>query len=181
MANTKVTGLGELAATPATTDLLNIVDVSDTTMNASGTNKKIQAKYFLTTNGTANTLSDHIAGNSKNITDLGTITCTLLGETWNAVTFNTGWSNLGGAWHGVKYKKAGDLVFLRGLAQRTSGSETTIFTLPVGYRASLAYLFTAYSSTGIASIEITNAGLVKLNSGGTAYVSLDGIVFSTSL
>lgn len=51
MADLKTTQLTTLAATPATNDLLMIVDVSDTTMAASGTNKKIVASYFVNTDG----------------------------------------------------------------------------------------------------------------------------------
>lgn len=43
MADTKITGLTELAATPASNDWYVVADVSDTTMNASGTNKKLSA------------------------------------------------------------------------------------------------------------------------------------------
>ena len=42
MADTKITALTELAEAPASGDLLTVVDVSDTTMSANGTNKKIQ-------------------------------------------------------------------------------------------------------------------------------------------
>lgn len=42
MADTKTTGLGELAETPAIDDLIPIVDVNDTTMSAEGTNKGIK-------------------------------------------------------------------------------------------------------------------------------------------
>ena len=43
MADTKITGLTELAEAPADDDLIEVVDVSDTTMSAEGTNKKITA------------------------------------------------------------------------------------------------------------------------------------------
>lgn len=51
MADLKTTQLTALAATPASNDLLMIVDVSDTTMAASGTNKKIATSYFVNTDG----------------------------------------------------------------------------------------------------------------------------------
>lgn len=41
MADTKITALTELAESPAVDDLLTLVDISDTMMAASGTNKKI--------------------------------------------------------------------------------------------------------------------------------------------
>ena len=47
MANTKITALAELAETPANNDLYLIVDVSDTTLAATGTNKSIQASRIV--------------------------------------------------------------------------------------------------------------------------------------
>lgn len=47
MADTKITNLTTLAAIPANNDWLTVVDVSDTTMSAQGTNKKIAASYFV--------------------------------------------------------------------------------------------------------------------------------------
>jgi hypothetical protein len=41
MANTKITDLTTLAEAPANTDWFELVDLSDTTMAASGTNKKV--------------------------------------------------------------------------------------------------------------------------------------------
>lgn len=41
MADTKITALTELAETPNDADLIPIIDVSDTTMSANGTNKKV--------------------------------------------------------------------------------------------------------------------------------------------
>src|SRR3990167_9925376 len=45
MAETAISGLGALAANPADGDLFEIVDISDTTMAASGTNKYLAASY----------------------------------------------------------------------------------------------------------------------------------------
>lgn len=45
MADTKTTALTALAENPASGDLFMVVDVSDTTMDAAGTNKKIQAQH----------------------------------------------------------------------------------------------------------------------------------------
>lgn len=57
MADQRITQLTALAAQPATNDLFVLVDVSDTTMAASGTNKKITAAYVVTTTGNAATIS----------------------------------------------------------------------------------------------------------------------------
>lgn len=54
MANEKTSELFELDATPADDDLYNIVDISDTTMASSGTNKRIKASRIVhQTGGTA--------------------------------------------------------------------------------------------------------------------------------
>ena len=47
MADSKTSGLTELTTTPVVDDLIQIVDVSDTSLSATGTNKKIQAKTLL--------------------------------------------------------------------------------------------------------------------------------------
>lgn len=46
MSDTETTGLGAYAGNPAATDKFMMVDVSDTTMAASGTNKYIEASYI---------------------------------------------------------------------------------------------------------------------------------------
>jgi hypothetical protein len=73
MADTKLTGLAALSAVPDDADYVYVVDVSDTSMAASGTSKKNLAKYFIRSNGTANTLGAAIDANSNNITGAGTV------------------------------------------------------------------------------------------------------------
>lgn len=53
MADTKLTALTELAATPADGDLLYVVDVSDTSDDAAGSSRKLQAKRFVKSDGTS--------------------------------------------------------------------------------------------------------------------------------
>lgn len=53
MADTKLTSLTELAATPADGDMLYLVDVSDTTDDAAGSSRKLQAKRFVKSDGTS--------------------------------------------------------------------------------------------------------------------------------
>lgn len=52
MPDSKISALTELAAAPAAGDLFVIVDVSDTSMAASGTDKKLAASYLLNAEGT---------------------------------------------------------------------------------------------------------------------------------
>lgn len=87
MADTKVSALTLLNVKPADDDYYTIVDTSDTTMSASGTNKRIRADRILHTSGTANVLNADLT-----ITK-GTPTLTLnhtsgygnvaFGSTWN--------------------------------------------------------------------------------------------------
>lgn len=69
MADSKISSLSELATTPASGDLLPIVDVSDTTQGATGTTKKIQITNL--TGGKAN------SGANSDITSLSGITTPL--------------------------------------------------------------------------------------------------------
>lgn len=57
MANTKVTSLTELAATPADDDVLYLVDVSNTADDAAGSSRKLKAKYFAKTAGVEATIT----------------------------------------------------------------------------------------------------------------------------
>lgn len=126
----------------------------------------------LTVSGALYTADIDMGGND--LIDIGT-----LGGAWTGFSFGTGWASYGGAYATGAYKKAGDLVVLRGLVKRTSGSGITIATLPVGYRPSAYALRSVASDTGYAEIEVRTDGTVVLRSGGTTYLQLDGIVFST--
>lgn len=235
MADTKNSGLVELVAVPADDDLLYIVDISDTTMAASGTSKKNKAKYVLRTNGTANTLGANINANGFNFSGAGVVSaanyyggtasggsavidstshatkgkvviqpnggsvsighanpdynldvaggfqCTTAGLAWTNVTFNTGWGNTGGGNQTCQYKKFGDFVFLRGLASRSSGSETIIFTLPSGFRPPANDRFPCLTdAAGHASVTIDTGGNVAYIVGSpTDYITISGIWFST--
>lgn len=55
---------------------------------------------------------------------------------WTNVTFQNSWGNYGSPFQECQYRKIGDIVYVRGLVQRTGGHTTahTIFTLPSGYR-----------------------------------------------
>jgi len=60
MANSKITSLSELTTKPEDTDMFVVVDVSDTSMNGTGTNKKLAGDMLVRTNGTVNTLDDDL-------------------------------------------------------------------------------------------------------------------------
>jgi hypothetical protein len=81
MADLKTTQLDQLAATPADNDLVMLVDVSDTTMAASGTNKRLPANYIARSDG-ANKL---ITGSGRELTVPATDTAATLAQA-NAFT-----------------------------------------------------------------------------------------------
>lgn len=62
MADTKITGLTELNAAPATDDLLVIVDTSDTTMAGTGTDKKITVQNLVSGVGMAELFDSTLGG-----------------------------------------------------------------------------------------------------------------------
>ena len=62
MADTKITALTALTAADPASDVLPIVDISDTTMAASGTTKKISVNNILGAGGTATLASATITG-----------------------------------------------------------------------------------------------------------------------
>ena len=101
-----------------------------------------------------------------------------LGSTWTALPYTTGattWADFVTGGHQVgQYKKFGDLVFLRGLVKRTSGSGTTIATLPSGYRpASYVQLYNALTDGGAVRVDVNTDGTITLPGGGSpAWISL---------
>lgn len=100
---------------------------------------------------------------------------------WAALTLNTAgnWANYGGSYYSAAYKKVGDLVFLRGLVKRTSGSDTLVATMPSGFRPGSTALYATSGDDTFARIDIENDGEIRLQAGtAAAYVSLDGFYFS---
>jgi len=71
MADTKITALTALTAADPASDVLPIVDISDTTMAASGTTKKISVNNILGAGGTATLASATITGAATVGTTLG--------------------------------------------------------------------------------------------------------------
>ena len=71
MADTKITALTALTAADPANDVIPIVDVSDTTMAASGTTKKISVNNILGASGTATLASASITGAATVGTTLG--------------------------------------------------------------------------------------------------------------
>lgn len=102
-----------------------------------------------------------------------------LGEAWNGFSFGSGWANYGGGYHNGSLKRVGDLVFLRGLVYRFTGTGTVIATLPSGYRPASTCVMWVQTNTGGGRIDIWTDGTINYVSGGLTWISLDGLVFST--
>lgn len=126
MADSKVTGLGELIGPPADSDMIYLADVSDTSMAASGTSKKNQGKNYLRTNGTANTLGANIAANGYNFTGAGTITTT--GLTAGTPTF----SSFANAQHNHSTAANGGQVTTDAMSDYAAGTWTPAITFGGG-------------------------------------------------
>lgn len=70
------------------------------------------------------------------------------------------------------------LVRVKGLVKNGTAINTTVFTLPVGYRPPKQIVFPSVAGGGadaFASGRVTAAGLVQGNVGATAYFSLDSV------
>jgi hypothetical protein len=113
---------------------------------------------------------------------------------WTNVTFQNGWSNLGG-FAGAAYRLVGDKVELRGLVTRSTAvpaaSSSIIFTLPAGFRPPGALLMTGVAAGPTsygemqARIDVNVNGDVTVLSGSASqnvhvYLSLSNISFSVT-
>lgn len=106
---------------------------------------------------------------------------------FTAPTLTNSWVNYGTGNHRVAgYRRNPDgTIELRGLIKLgTAGIAAPAFTLPVGYRPSQIEIFTGFSNTGHARIDVYEDGKVCVMSyttgGSNAFVSLAGIRFATN-
>jgi hypothetical protein len=130
---------------------------------------------------------------------------------WTAPALTAGWSNYSGSFASVGYRRFRGVTYLRGLIKRTTGTATTLFTLPAGFRPAQNGLFpgiaalsavpvtdngqpyatASFDLAGVAvRIDINSSGVVGLNqpyavdgwgTGGVPYLSLSGISFPAEL
>jgi hypothetical protein len=97
-----------------------------------------------------------------------------------AVSFATGWSNIGGAYMTAGYYLDRERVFLRGAVQYGGGGTGLIFTLPAGYRPSgtLNVPVAIFGATGV--LTIASSGTVTdgtFSAASQAFLSLNGVSF----
>jgi hypothetical protein len=112
---------------------------------------------------------------------------------WTNLSLGSGWSNYGSGYGLARYRKFRDDVHLEGLVLHGSGGVgTTVGTLPSGFRPASGSrkIFhlpanTSVDSSVTARVDIEPDGDVVFTtefgwSGVVGYLSLDGVVFSTS-
>jgi hypothetical protein len=96
--------------------------------------------------------------------------------------FENSWSNFGANRDGRFRKLPDGTVVLSGLVGGGT-AQTTIFTLPAGYRikgstdSSTAYYFPATSNHAFGSVQVNTDGTVVLFTGSTSWVDLSGVRF----
>lgn len=93
-------------------------------------------------------------------------------------TLLNGWTNVGGFNETVGFWKSADgMVHIRG--QVKNGTlNTSVFTLPTGYRPGMIQYFPVVSNDTFAHVRIESNGDVIIKSGDpTKWISLDGIAF----
>lgn len=102
-------------------------------------------------------------------------------EKWKAVVYQTGWRDyIDPALQVAQYRKNPlKRVELRGSVERFSGVTTAIAVLPIGYRPAKRKLFPVVGNAGSGTVSIYASGLIEYTSGGTTYLSLEGITFDT--
>ena len=102
---------------------------------------------------------------------------------WLPFPFAANWQNYPG-FQAAQYRRIGDIVHLRGLAQQLASAGTTIGTLPVGYRPPASILFPVWAGDPGASVrmDINASGVVSANVpiATSNYCSLSLIHFSVT-
>ena len=72
------------------------------------------------------------------------------------------------------------MTILRGNIKRVTGTGTIMFSLPVEYRPLEKIRLPVLTNSGLGTIQIEVNGDVKYVAGGTSWIVLDGLMFSSS-
>jgi hypothetical protein len=162
MADTKITALTALTAADPANDVIPIVDVSDTTMAASGTTKKISVNNILGASGTATLASATITGAATAGGNVGFGTTNLTSVAgYNSLKINNATNGAiidlaqGDAYKGRLVATASDFAF------QTAGTIPII--MQVGgnnsYRIDTAGVFSWFDGAGGTRMTLNSTGL----------------------
>lgn len=167
MADTKLTDLTELAATPATGDFLYIVDVSNTTDDAAGSSRKIQAKYFARDDGNGATVTGGgtlaLAGYTATVPATGTLVTTTATQTLTNKTL-TSPTMTGPTTNNVTVSGANPYI---GLTDTDTGADATVsaisavgaMTINADVNNEVAGSYIEFSVDGAAEATLNGTGL----------------------
>lgn len=101
---------------------------------------------------------------------------------WTGVSYQNSWADYGSGFQAVQYRKAGDMVYIRGLANPpTTPAGTVITNLPTAFRPPAQQIFICHAGEPhqFARVDIAANGDVSYISGPDGYVSFAQIFFST--
>lgn len=103
---------------------------------------------------------------------------------WIPLSFGTNWANYdptGASFNFCMYRLNGDKVELQGLAYNTVNAnvQTTIGTLPVGFRPTMSCLFGTISNQVIGRVDVQPGGLIIAGAvpAASAWMALDNLSF----
>lgn len=104
---------------------------------------------------------------------------TQIAEAFIAPTLLNSWVNWGVPFNPVGYgKDAQGFVHLRGVIKNgTTTLGTQLFTLPAGYRPANQEIYSVASNSAYGEVRIDAAGVVTVQVGAAAFLSLDNITF----
>ena len=172
MADTKITALTALTAADPANDVIPIVDVSDTTMAASGTTKKISVNNILGASGTATLASATITGDLTVDTNTLKVDSTnnrvIVGHTSGSSAFQV--TNAGAA--GLEIQPTGVNSAPVILSYNRSGSAYTQLTLDGSS--------VVHNLSGSTAMTLDSTGLAVANGNVILSTSGKGIDFSAT-
>jgi hypothetical protein len=100
---------------------------------------------------------------------------------WTPMPFAPTWTHYSTPFGPCSYRKVGDIVTMRGLAIST-GTSTTLATLPVGYRPAIVYVGAAIMQDAPSQIRINPDGTVFTQQAvaNNTWLSLNNVSFSVT-
>lgn len=103
---------------------------------------------------------------------------------WIDLTITGDWEIFAFGWQTPRYRKIDNRVYLEGMIHRDVGLTGTAFaTLPSGYRPTTPKVLATYANESsvyaFARLDVATSGVLSYSSGGTNFVSLNGINFAT--